>query len=144
MGHKRLLAIVFVTLATIPACGKTSGRTKVYPAQGKVLVRGTPAGGATVVFYPAGEAKTPGVPAPQGTTDSQGVFKLSSYEAGDGAPEGEYKVSIIWPEPLPPNVRESAEGPKDRLGSRYSDPQKSKLAAKVEKGAGEIPPFELQ
>jgi len=144
MSHKRLLAITIVSLATISACGKSGGRVKVYPAQGKVLVRDRPAEGATVVFYRIGDVKAPGIPAPNGTTDSQGVYNLSTYGAGDGAPEGEYKVCITWPEPLPPNVRESAEGPKDRLGGRYSDPQKSKLTAKVEKGGGEIPPFEIQ
>lgn len=144
MNRKRLLAAVVVALAIIPACGKSNGRVKVYPSQGKVLVHGAPAEGATVIFYPAGTAPTPGAPAPQGTTDSQGVFKLSAYAPGDGAPEGEFKVSIIWPAPLPPGVRESAEGSKDRLGGRYSDPQKSQLTAKVEKGGGEIPPFDLK
>jgi hypothetical protein len=113
--------------------------------QGKVLVRGAPAEGANVTLYPAiVESKKPAAPAPSGMTDSQGVFKLSSYDAGDGAPEGEYKVAVIWQEPLPPGVRESAEGPKDRLGGRYADPQKSKLTANVEQGGGEIPPFALQ
>jgi hypothetical protein len=144
MSHNRILATTLIALATIPACGKSSGRVKVYPAQGKVLVRAIPVEGATVVFYPVADVKTPGIPAPNGTTDSQGVYKLSAYGMNDGAPEGEYKVSIIWPEPLPPNLRESADGPKDRLGGRYSDPQKSKLTAKIEKGGGEIPPFELQ
>ena len=33
---------------------------------------------------------------------------------------------------------------KDRLGGRYSNPDKSELTAHVDKGGGEIPPFELQ
>jgi hypothetical protein len=144
MGGKKLFGLMLVGLVAINACGKGDGRVKVYPAQGKVLVRGTPAEGAIVFFFPAGDAKRPGIPAPNGTTDSQGVYKLSTYEADDGAPEGDYQVSISWPEPLPPNVRESVTGPKDRLGNRFSDPQKSKLTAKVAGGGGEIPAFALQ
>jgi hypothetical protein len=134
-----------VALALTPACGKNDGRVKVYPVQGKVLVRGAPAEGARVVFYPVSDdLKKPGMPVPEGTTDAEGVFKLKSYEADDGAPEGDFRVSVIWFEPLPPDADPEAVPTKDRLSGRYNDPQKSQLTAKVEKGGGEIPPFELQ
>ena len=145
MQAKLFLTIIAVGLAFVPGCGKDDGHIKVYPVQGKVLVAGAPAEGARVVFYPASDdLKKPGMPVPEGTTDAQGAFKLRSYKPGDGAPVGEFKVTVHWPEPIPPNVDEEMVEPKDRLGKRYVDPQKSGLTAKVEQGGGEIPSFELK
>jgi hypothetical protein len=142
MHRAVFLAFTLVGLITIAAC-KDDGRVKVYPVQGKVLVRGTPAEGAQVLFYLASNDSTkPRMPIPNATTDNQGVFKLTSYQPNDGAPEGEYKVSVVWPEPPPPGAHEASS--MDRLAGRYSNPQKSNLSAKVEKGGGEIPPFDLQ
>jgi hypothetical protein len=139
----------FTTLALLivvaSGCSKSDGRVKVYPVSGKVSVRGTPAEGARVVFYPVSdELKKPGMPIPYGITDSAGDFKLRSYDIGDGAPEGEYKIGIIWLDSPPEKAEENPLGAKDRLSGQYSNPQSSKLTAKVEKGGGEIPPFELQ
>src|SRR5262245_38406517 len=135
MIHQRLVAVAAAMLTTIAACGKNDEHVRVYPVQGKVIVRGMPAEGTRVVFYPVSdELKKHGMPVPDGTTDAQGVFKLKSYKVDDGAPEGEYKVGIIWLESLPPNADPDVVLPKDRLAGRYSDPQKSQLTAKVEKG----------
>jgi hypothetical protein len=139
----------FTTLALLmlvtPGCGKSDGRVKVYPVNGKVSVRGMPAESARVVFYPVSdELKKPGMPIPYGMTDGQGNFKLRSYDVDDGAPEGDYKVSIIWLDVPPEKAQENPLSAKDRLSGQYSNPQTSKLTAKVEKGGGEIPPFELQ
>ena len=145
MPRKLLLAIAAIILTSITACGKNDGHVKVYPAQGKVIVRGVPAEGARIVFYPVSEElKKHGMPVPDGITDAQGIFKLKSYTVDDGAPEGEYKVGVVWLEQLPPDADSDVVQPKDRLAGRYSDPQKSKLTAKIAKGGGEIPPFELQ
>jgi hypothetical protein len=139
-----LVAAVAMGLASVSACSKDDGRVKVYPVNGKVLVGGQPAARARVVFYPvAEELKKPGMPIPDGTTDNEGNFKLRSYDPGDGAPEGDYKVSVIWLD-VPEGAEENPLSAKDRLGGRYANPQKSNLTATVPKGGGEIPPFELQ
>ena len=88
--------------------------------------------------------RKPGMPLPTGETDASGVYRLYSYEPGDGAPLGEYQVTISMPEPVPPNVSREEFHPKDRFAGKYVDPATSKLTAKVEKGGGEIPPIQLQ
>jgi hypothetical protein len=141
---KFFTTIALLTLIAF-GCSKSDGRVKVYPVSGKVLVRGTPAAGARVVFYPVSdELKKPGMPIPYGITDSEGNLKLRSYDLGDGAPEGDYKVSIIWLDSPPEKAEENPISAKDRLSGQYANPQTSKLTAKVPKGGGEIPPFELQ
>jgi hypothetical protein len=132
-------------LTIASGCGKNDGRIKVYPVSGKVLVNGAPVEGARVVLYPVSEdLKKPGMPIPDGMTDSEGNFKLRSFEPGDGAPEGEFKVCVIWLEAAPDGRVADTPSAKDRLEGRYANPQKSTLTAKVEKGGGEIGPFNLQ
>ncbi|MFO0876885.1 MAG: hypothetical protein U0840_05885 [Gemmataceae bacterium] len=54
----------------------------------------TPAAGAMVVFHPV-QIKDPRA-VPRGKVEKDGTFQLSTYEAGDGAPPGRYKVTIDW------------------------------------------------
>jgi hypothetical protein len=125
-------------------CGDDGDRIQVYPVEGKVLVNGQPAQGATVALYPTSSALAEArLPPPTGTVDANGEFRLTSYESNDGAPAGEFQVTIVWPEPPPPNPVGVFEQ-KDRLRGRYANPQTSKLTATVEAGGGELPPFELQ
>ncbi len=145
MPSLSFLTTISVLLIIASGCGKNDGRVKVYPVNGKVLVRGTPAEGARVVFYPVSdELKKPGMPIPYGSTDSQGNFKLRSYDVDDGAPEDNYNISIVWLDVPPDKAEENPLSAKDRLSGKYSNPQTSKLTAKVEKGGGEIPAFDLQ
>ena len=125
-------------------CGADDGRIKVYPAQGKVLVKGQPALGARVVFYPTtSDVDGKKLPTPAGDTDASGKYVLTSYKPEDGAPAGDYKVTVVWLEPPPANAQGIFDQ-KDRLQGRYSDPQTSPLKATVPEGGGEILPFELQ
>jgi hypothetical protein len=130
----------------VGGCSETDdGRLQVYPVSGKVTVNGQPVEGAEVVFYGATPDLTgPGTPAPVGTTDANGEFRLRSYDPEDGAPAGKFNVTVIWREPIPPNADREMYQPKDRLQGRYSDPKKSGLTATVEEGGGELPPFELK
>jgi hypothetical protein len=118
---------------------------QVYPASGQVTVNGQPAAGAQVAFYGATPELTgPGTPAPAATTDENGEYRLRSYDPEDGAPAGEFKVTVVWPEPIPPNVDQEMYRPKDRLKGRYSHPDKSGLKMTVPEGGGELPPIELK
>ena len=77
---------VAVLAVVLSSCG--DGRVKVYPVQGKVVdEKGKPAAGAMVMFHPV---NPPGgnVEAVVGTADTEGVYRLTTYTAGDGAPTG--------------------------------------------------------
>jgi hypothetical protein len=137
-------ALGFLAVGWLTGCGENDTRVDVYPVKGKVLVGGQPAEGAQVVFYPQSpELQGPGMPVPEGTTDSDGQFELQSFDPADGAPAGDFNVTVSWPEPTPENFSGIID-PKDRLGGRYVDPQRSGLTVTVEKGGGELPPLELK
>jgi hypothetical protein len=140
------LCVSLIALLTCAAlgCGADDDRVDVYPVSGKVLVEGQPAEGADVVFYPTiptvDGMKLPG---PAGTTDAGGVYRLRSYEPDDGAPAGEFKVTVVWPAAPPPNATGVFQF-KDRLGGRYANPDKSGLKITVPEGGGELAAIELK
>src|SRR5262245_48927106 len=80
----------------VTGCG--SGKPEAVPAGGKVVFhKTTPAAGALVVFHsadPAYERRVGGKPFAKVSDD--GTFALTTYAEGDGAPEGEYGVTIDW------------------------------------------------
>jgi len=67
----------------------TAERPKPFPAQGTVLLDKRPVEGATVVFQPDDNKH-----AATGMTNADGVFHLQTYEPGDGAVPGKYKVTV--------------------------------------------------
>ena len=134
-----LVCTVFLALS----CGK-AGRKPVYPVHGQVLdANNRPAAGALVVCHPVdtGDAKRI---KPLAYVDEKGAFALTTYEKEDGAPEGEYAVTIEWRERSANPFADNREG-KDRLHGRYSDPKTSKLRLKIDKQADSVlPPIELK
>jgi hypothetical protein len=135
-----------VICAFASGCGEKSDRIEVYPAHGKVVVNGQPVDGARVVYYPIiAEVDGMRTPTPAATTDAAGEYHLESYDPEDGAPAGEYSVTVVWPEPPPPNAEAlGVYDQKDRLRDRYSDPAKSGLTATVPDGGGELPLLDLK
>src|SRR5688572_16419022 len=104
---RKLSAVCALVCILALGCGVKSDRIEVFPAQGKVLVNGQPADGARVVFYPkVAEVDGLQMPTPAATTDAAGEYHLESYDPEDGAPAGEYSVTVVWPEPPPPNAEE--------------------------------------
>lgn len=122
----------------LSACGCGDSRLTCYPASGQVLVRGQPAEGALVVLHPVASEPANG-PRPTATTDADGRFRLTTYEAADGAPPGNYRVTVRWP---PKKKGPGDDGP-DRLGNRYSDPLSSRLTVTVGSQPIEFEPFRV-
>jgi hypothetical protein len=126
-------------LLTLPGCKER--RKPVFPVRGKVLdARGKPAAGALLTFHPAG-AEDPGTPKPVAKVEEDGSFSLTTYAKGDGAPEGEYTVTLTWPAqkktPFDP------EGG-DRLKGAYANPRTSTIRFTVQQGENEVPPIQLR
>lgn len=123
-------------------CSCNSGRKPVYPVRGQVLdSQNRPAIGALVVFHPV-DGDDPATPKPVAHVDEKGGFALTTHTKGDGAPAGEYSVTITWPPPRKTPL--DPEGP-DQLKGRYADPKTSKVPRfKVEKQPqNEVPVIKL-
>jgi hypothetical protein len=120
VGPALLLGAALAVLAL--GCG---GRRSVYPVTGQVLAGKDkkPAVGAMVVFHPVESDGGP-MYKPNGYVDEQGRYSLTTYDTGDGAPAGEYIVTVEW---APARKSAFEEDKADYLKGAYSDPKKSKL-----------------
>jgi hypothetical protein len=140
--RKRLAIPMLVIALACYACGR-SDRPAVAPVEGRVLFEDKPAQHALVVFHPV--AGTADAPRPTGRVGADGTFSLTTYDAGDGAPPGEYAVTVEWW--LTPGSKANPAGydapPVNRLPPRYGKPETSGLRVRVEAGKNTLPPFKL-
>jgi hypothetical protein len=134
---------VFVVLGLVALCPScSSGRRPVYPVRGQVLVKGKPAFHAQVTFHPVVD-NSPEAVHPVGIVDEEGSFTLTSYKQGDGAPEGEYLVTVQWFLATKPRNASADDDyiTVNHLPPRYGSTETSGLRATVRKGDNELPPF---
>jgi hypothetical protein len=131
------LAAAFALL--LSGCGG-DGKPPAVPAGGKVMYRKTaPPEGALVVFHPADPAAEKRVGGkPFGKVGADGTFRLTTYAAGDGAPEGEYGVTVDW-QPKPKKESKFSLGGEGAGGAsvlnpKYSNPQKPFATVTVKRG----------
>jgi hypothetical protein len=146
----------FALALTVAGCAAQAARLPTAPAEGKVLYKGKPADGAQVVLVPVGD-DSPDAVKPRGTADRNGVFKLTTYPGADGkadgAPAGEYLVSVRWTKRQRESAADADEGGPpgppslqgDRLKERYSNPKNSGLKVTID-AAGKLDPpvFDLK
>ena len=131
----RLLApCLLLAIAACPA--DPPARPPVYPVRGELLVNGQPAAGAVVTFHPVGGSTPDGVK-PQATVGADGTFRPNSFDLQDGAPVGEYALTVFWP------GGRGHIGP-DRLKGRYGDPARPVLKVTVRPGDNVIEPIRLK
>jgi hypothetical protein len=133
------LTVLALVALVVASCAKGDGRKPTVQVTGKVLLPdGKPAEHATVVFHPVNavgaEVK------PRGKVGPDGSYRLTTYEGEDGAPAGEYQVTVeLW---LANSKSDAA--PTIRLPQKYARPETSGLTAKVETGLTELKPIALK
>lgn len=135
-------------LAGVLGCGGESeeqrlerlvpGAVDTTPVSGKVTVDGRPVKDLWVTLHP----KDPSVSLrPRGQTDENGNFKLTTYTGGDGAPIGEYNITIEW---LTFIKRGGDWGGPDKLKNQCNDPKSTPYHVTVTSTPIELPTFELK
>lgn len=111
----------------------------VYAVEGRLLVADKPAANAALAFHPI-RATTASVHCPVAMTRPDGTFQLTTHRLNDGAPAGEYVVTVIWHDPSKPVDECACEDPAihDRLCGLYADPGKSPLRSVVKPEKNQI------
>jgi hypothetical protein len=107
-------------------------RKPTHPVTGTVHLDGTPLPGAYLTFYlidPKDAKKTSRIT--DAIAEGDGSFTPSTYKAGDGLPEGDYKVTIVLREPF---FEPSGKMGTNRLPERYATVAATELIAKVKSG----------
>ena len=133
-------AVAFLLSAVCVSCSREA-KPPLHPVRGTVTVRGEPAVKAIVVLRPS----SPGPPnerIPHGVVGPDGAFVVGTYADADGAPAGEYTVTITWQE----TRKDSKTGDEisdDRLKGRHADPAKSRWKVTIKEGDNQLEPFRL-
>lgn len=135
------LLVMAGLLLTFASCTTESERVPVHPVRGKLFVDGEPAEGAIVVFHTTASSR-PKTTNPHGRVQADGSFQLTTYESEDGAPAGDYVITVFWPAPPKSPVDHPDMGP-DRLKNRYTNPDTSEIQVTVHEGKNSLDPFRL-
>jgi hypothetical protein len=143
----RLASAAPFALLCAVGCGGDD-RLEVSPVRGQVVYQGRGVPNATVIFYPVGEAAEKlKKMRPYAYADESGRFELKTYVTADGAPPGEYEVSIIAVsgadrESDPSSQMNSPKLPR-ALVQKYANQKTSGIRVTVKPGENGLEPFVL-
>ena len=131
--NNRPLQFILVGILTLPLCscsGKPEFSKERFPVKGEVYVDGEPAARLSVTLHDVKGFDEQAPAIPQAVTRQDGTFAISTFDAEDGAPAGEYKATFVWGRPQGLGIDTSV----DKLKGRYSDPEKSEYKVTVVEG----------
>ena len=132
----RMLLVACMT-ATVVGCGKSEdpNARQTFPASGMVTYQGQPIPDASIRLHPVSPPED-GKPVytPRGRADASGLYTLSTYSAGDGAPPGDYLVSVSWLGPLDGVSEDEEDKLKERLPRKYNFAETSGIKVTVTEG----------
>jgi hypothetical protein len=147
-------ASALVALILGVGCGGED-RLEVSQVRGRVVYKGRGVPRATVIFFPQGATVDEvGTMRPFAYADDEGNFELKTYVDGDGAPPGDYRVSIIASSTTAPG-----QLTKDRSGGaaapapgiqipatvtrKFANVDSAGIQVQVKEGENNLDPFEL-
>ncbi len=139
-------------------CRGDDGRVPVHPASGKVTHQGKPAKGVVLQLLPV-DVESVASKAdlkPGALSKEDGQYEVMTYQSGDGAPEGTYKVILFWPPEVGDPFAEMQQdrkrasqpqsipgGPPDRFAGKYFYADKSKWEVTIEAKKNQLPDIDI-
>jgi hypothetical protein len=131
-----------VLLGLICGCGKKQpDRVAVAPVSGSINFEGKSAPGALIVLHPK-SGGTSTAPRPRAQVESDGTFRFSTYDSGDGVPPGEYVATITWYQ-LTKDAGEVKAGP-NVLPRKFANPKTSPWEVRVAESGATLAPLTLR
>jgi len=135
----RLIPVVALA-AVLVGCG-SEGRPKTAPVSGRAVVNGKAVEGLSLAFHPINQPNN--TVAGTARTRADGAFEVTSFLPSDGAPPGEYAVTVIWPD------RYVTEGGQeypvgDRLNGAYAKKDSTPLKVTIREGENRLDTFDLK
>lgn len=122
-----------ILAAVCCSCGEEQPyRKETFPVTGRVVVDGKPPGSPVKVTCHS----VTGIDQEHPTfswclTETDGSFEISTYEAGDGVPAGDYALTFFWGRH---NVIAMSYGGPDKLKGRYDELKDSPVKFTVKPG----------
>ncbi|MEY4191025.1 MAG: hypothetical protein RIR17_1761 [Planctomycetota bacterium] len=140
----KTLGFALILFCQVLGCGGDPSfkpSVPVFPAKGKLEFQGKPLDGVTLIFNPVDENQKI---KPQATTDGEGNFTATTFQTGDGAPEGEFIITLVVRSNESDSAREDAEvegrskPAKTKFPAKYQNPATSNLKVKVSREKPEL------
>ena len=131
LGIAATIAASLLLLLLISPLLRSSSRVRVCPVQGKAEYEGQPIASASIFLHPAW-VKEPSFPRPRATVNDDGTFVVGTYGRDDGAPPGEYKVTVQWFTRTDPADEDSL--PVNLLPPRYARADTSDVTVQIRDG----------
>jgi len=108
----------------------------VVAAHGTIEFDGKPASGAILQLHPVKARKDlPNLP--QALADEAGRFDLSTFRRNDGAPAGEYVVTVTWRPDVTTKDGRTERGP-NVIPSKWTKPTSSPLRITISQQGGDL------
>lgn len=145
LRHHSVMGLAIACCLGLASCGgDRPPRLTVYPANGTVLLNGQPLANATLLFHSEFRLEGPDgkpAPVPGAYSNAQGEFVVSTYDPGDGLPEGEYRVTVSCDDRSGKLVKDSYP---ELLPASYQDPTHSGLTVSISGEHNVLPQFNLK
>ena len=133
---------LLVTALSLPGCGgQPRERLPVHPVAGQITLRGRPLANAFVVLHPKGSADPRAITA-RGQTDRSGRFQATTYVANDGAPAGEYAVTVVFHQ-LEKQGESFVPG-RNILSPKIASPASTDISIRVAEGTNQLKPIDVR
>jgi hypothetical protein len=129
----RPLYIVLVSclVLSLNACSSKPDYGKAtFPVTGEVYVDGQPAAVLSVTLNDVKGIDVAAPAIPTAVTTADGKFAVSTFEAADGAPAGDYVVTFVWGKMEGLSINTDI----DKLKGKYADPKRSQVKLTVTEG----------
>jgi hypothetical protein len=136
---KGWLAVASLALA-MTSCSRGPRHVAVFSVVGQVILEGKPVPYAFVVLHPLADSAPVGI-SPRAQADANGAFALSTYGSGDGAPVGDYSVTV---QKFRAPTEADTRPPANLLPLRYADPSSSGITVQVHEGSNDLGVLQLK
>jgi hypothetical protein len=141
------LALFAMGLFAATGCGSSNNadRLPVFPTSGTVSIDGQAPTGAFVVLHPKADyQRSPDgeLVRPHGLVRGDGTFELTSYSSNDGAPTGEYIVTLELRKVVQYSGGDAGPGP-NLIPAKFAKPNTSPVIVRIEAGTNRLPPISL-
>lgn len=124
-----LIGVLVILVLSLGGCGPQT--PELIPVSGELFYQGKPPRGALVQFRPVNATDKPWPSGyPRGEVQADGTFEIGTETSNDGAPAGDYIVTVTWVVP-PPGSDDPEAATEDLFQGRFRDPAQSTLKATV-------------
>jgi hypothetical protein len=134
-SHKWLLLVLLEAASLLLMGCRQQVQSEIFAVEGVLTVNGEPAANASLAFHSLDRGVN--VCCPVGRTDARGEFHLTTHCHFDGAPAGDYAVTIVWPEESSLIDECNCDDilQHDRLKGFYADAERTEIRVTVKRSA---------